>query len=71
MKQDRLQWAIDRGRNGGLPEGKERGEEHETGQASRGKWNRGLLLILPNSFTSYANEVKLLFPLELRLGDAS
>lgn len=42
MKQDRLQWAIDRGRNGGFPEGKERGEEHETGQASRGKWNRGI-----------------------------
>lgn len=27
------QWAIDGGRNREFPEGKERGEEHETGQA--------------------------------------
>lgn len=27
------QWAIDGGRNGGFPEGKETREEHETGQA--------------------------------------
>lgn len=27
------QWATNGGRNGGFPEDKERGKEHETGQA--------------------------------------
>lgn len=30
------QWATNGGRNGGFPEDKERGEEHETGQAGQG-----------------------------------
>lgn len=71
MKQDRLQWAIDRGRNGGFPEGKERERSMRQAGQAREKWDRGLLLILPNSSTPYAYEVMLRFSLELRLGDVN
>lgn len=52
---------------------KVRRRERSTRQArqSREMQGTGWLLLLPSSSTPYANEMKSLFSLELRLGDAS